>query len=70
MIVAFNPELKRNRVIIQRSYAHSLEQLTRLNHLTQEQIYFLNNTLIKMLKDIAFNVAKRKCKKVSDKCFV
>ena len=50
-------------IIIQRSYAHSLEQLTSLNYFTQEQINFIDSTLIKMLKDIAFDVAKRKCKK-------
>ena len=31
MIVAFHPELKLNRIITQRSYAHSIEQLTSLN---------------------------------------
>ena len=63
MVAAFHPELKLNRIIIQRSYAHSLEQLTSLNYFTQEQINFFDSTLIKMLKDIAFDVAKRKCKK-------
>ena len=63
MVAAFHPELKLNRIIIQRSYAHSLEQLTSLNYFTQEQINFIDSTLIKMLKDIAFDVAKRKCKK-------
>ena len=63
MVVAFHPELKLNRIIIQRSYAHSLEQLTSLNYFTQEQISFIDTTLIKKLKDIAFDVGKRKCKK-------
>ena len=65
MVAAFHPELKLNRIIIQRSYAHSLEQLKSLNYFTQEQINFFDSTLIKMLKDIAFDVAKRKCKKKS-----
>ena len=63
MVVAFHPELKLNRIIIQRSYAHSLEQLTSINYFTQEQINFIDTTLIKKLKDIAFDVGIRKCKK-------
>ena len=62
MIVAFHPELKLNCIMIQRSYAHSVEQLTNLNYFTQEQIKFLDNDLIKMLKDMAFDISKRKCK--------
>ena len=62
MIVTFHPELKLNRIIIQRSYAHSIEQLTSLNYFTQEQINFIDHTLLKMLKDMAFDVSKRKCK--------
>ena len=62
MIVAFHPELEQDRIVIQRSYSHSIEQLTSLNYFTQEQINFLDHTLIKMLKDMAFDVSKRKCK--------
>ena len=70
MIVAFHPELKLNHIIKQRSYAHSTEQLTSLNYFTQEQIKFLDNDLIKMLKDMVFDVSKRKCKNTMGKCFV
>ena len=62
MIVAFHPELKLDRIIIQRSFAHSIEQLTKLNYFTQEQITFIDQSLIKILKDMAFEVAKRRCK--------
>ena len=31
LIVAFHPELNLNRIIIQRTYAHSLQELTALN---------------------------------------
>ena len=62
MIVAFHPELKLNRIVIQRSYAHSIEELTSLNYFTQKQINFIDHTLLKMLKDKAFDVFKRKCK--------
>ena len=62
MIVAFNPELKLNRIVIQRSYAHSIEELTNLNYFTQEQISFIDHTLLKMTKHMAFDVSKRTCK--------
>ena len=58
IIVAFNPELNLDRIIIQRSFAHPMEQLTSF---TREQITCIDQSLIKMLKDIAFEVAKRRC---------
>ena len=62
MIVAFHPELNLERIIICRSFAHSLDQLTTLNYLTREQITYIEPYLINMLRDVAFEVTKRKCK--------
>ena len=62
MIVAFHPKLNLDRIIIQRSFAHSLEQLTTLVYFTREQLFDVDSSLIKMLKDMAFEVANRKCK--------
>ena len=62
MIVAFHPELKLDRIIIEKRLAHSIEQLTSLDYFTQEQITFIDHSLIKMLKDMAFEIAKRRCK--------
>ena len=59
-IVAFQPSLKLERNIVYRSYVHSLEQLTSLDYLTSEQIGFIEPYLIQMLKDVAFEVSKRK----------
>ena len=70
MIVAFHPELELDRIVIQRSYAHLIEQLTSLNYFTQEQTNFLDHTLIKMLKDMASYVSKRKCKNSMGQIFV
>ena len=69
MIVAFHPKLNLDREIIQRSYAHYLEQLTTLNYFTREQLSFVHSSLIKMLKEMAFEVAKRKCKNSVGKMF-
>ena len=69
MIVAFHPELKLDRIIIQRSFAHSIEQLTSLDYFTREQITYIDQSLIKMLKDMAFEVAKRRCKNSIGKMF-
>ena len=68
-IVAFNPELKLDRIIIHRSFAHSVEQLTSLNYFTREQITFIDQSLIKMLKGMAFEVAKRRCKNSTRQMF-
>ena len=62
MNVAFHPALKLDRIIIQRSFAHSIEQLTSLDYFTREIITYIDQSLIKMLKDMAFDVAKRRCK--------
>ena len=62
MIVAFHQALQLDRIIVYRSFAHPLEELTTLEYLTREQITFIEPHLISMLKDMAFEVAKRKCK--------
>ena len=62
MIVAFHPELKLDGIIIYRSFAHSVEQLTTLDYFSREQITFIETHLINILKDMAFEVFKRKCK--------
>ena len=62
MIAAFHPDLQLDRIITQRSFAHSLEQLTTLDYFSQEQITFTEPHLIKMLKDMALEVSKRRCK--------
>ena len=41
MIAAFHAELNLERIIIFRSFAHSLDQLTTLNYLTHEQITYI-----------------------------
>ena len=63
IIVAFNPELNLDRIIIQRSFAYSIEQLTTLDYFTREQITCTDQSLIKMLKGIAFEVVKKKMRK-------
>ena len=62
MIVAFHPALQLDRVIVYRSFAHTLDQLSNIEYLTQEKIAFIDNYLIHMLKDCANEVSKRRCK--------
>ena len=69
MIVAFHSKLDLDRIIIQRSFAHSIEQLTTLDYFTREQLSFVDSSLIKMLKDMAFEVTKRLCKNSVGKMF-
>ena len=71
MIVAFHPDLKIEKIIIQRSYAHVIEQLTNLDYFSQDQIKCINKELVRQLKAISFDFSKRKCKKERwGKCFV
>ena len=69
MIVTFNPELNLERIITQRSFAHSIDQLASLNCFTREQITFIDQSLMKMLKDMAFEVAKRRFKNSKEQIF-
>ena len=69
LIVAFHPALNIKRIIIQRSYAHSLEQLTNLNYFSEDQMKFIDFEIIKQLKDIAIDVSKRKCKNTMGQIF-
>ena len=45
MIVGFHPGLKLDCIIIQRSFAHSIEQSTSLDYFTREQITFIDRSL-------------------------
>ena len=69
MIVAFHPKLNLDRIIIQRSFAHSLEQLTTLDYFTRQKILYVDSSIIKMLEDMAFEDAKRKCENSVGKFF-
>ena len=42
LIVAFHPTLNLNRIIIQRSYAHSLKELATLNYLSEDKTKFID----------------------------
>ena len=68
MIVAFDPKLDLDHIIIQ-SFTHFIEQLTTLDYFTRKQLSFVDSSLIKMLKDMAFELAKRKCKNSVGKMF-
>ena len=71
MIVAFHAGLKLNRIIIERSFDHSFEKLTTTDYLTEEQMGFVDVTVVKQLKDAAEHVSQRKCKKyLMLKCFL
>ena len=62
IIVAFHAKLKIDRVIIQHSFGHSLEKLTTIDYLANDQMAFVDVNLIKQLKGSALNVHSKKCK--------
>ena len=42
LIVAFHPHLKLRKIIVQRSYGHTLQKLTTLDYLTNDQNKFID----------------------------
>ena len=53
LIAAFHPHLKLRKIIVQRSYGHTLQQLTTLDYLTHDQMKFIDVKLVTQLKDMA-----------------
>ena len=53
IIFAFHPDLHINRVIIERSFGHSLERLADLSYSTREQLKFKDEITLLQLKDFA-----------------
>ena len=60
VIIAFHPKLNIDKMIVQRSVGHSLEKLTSLDYLKNDQMVFVNINLIKQLKDAAADVILKK----------
>ena len=46
LIFAFHPKLNLNRVIVQRSFGHSLLKLATVDYLTKDQLKFVDKDLI------------------------
>ena len=69
IIFAFHPELKMKRIIIERSFGHSIQKLTTIDYLTNEQLKYKDMTTLKQLRDCAFSVASKKIKLLFLKCF-
>ena len=70
LILNLNPFiLNLNRIIIQRTYAHSLRQVTTLDYLSEDQMKFIDLQILNQLKDIAIDGSKRKCKNTMAQMF-
>ena len=59
---AFHPELNLKRVLIERSFGHSLQKLTTIDYLTIEQLKYKDLMTLKQLRDCAISVANKKIK--------
>ena len=62
LIVCFHPKLKIPKIIVERNYAHSINELTSIDYLTIDQINFADQKLVSKLRDAAFEVNTRRCK--------
>ena len=70
LIVAFHQALNLNGILMQISYLHSLEELTTIKYLNDDQMKFIDLQTLNQLKDIAINVSKGSVKIQWAKCFV
>ena len=61
IVFAWHPDLNLERVIIEKSFGHNLNELTSFNYLTAEQQMINRRTLLQ-LRDAAIDVSKRKSK--------
>ena len=62
IVFAWHPGLKLESVITERSFGHSLDELTDLKYLTAEQLQLINRKTLLQLRDAATDVSKRKSK--------
>ena len=60
IILAFHPNLNLPRIIIERSFGHSLERLSQIDYLTSEQLKYKDIITLKQLRDSALAVYKKK----------
>ena len=59
IVFAFNPKLNLDRVIIQRSFGHSLKTSKTIDYLTSGEMECINVKLVKQLKDCHLRQPKK-----------
>ena len=60
IILAFHPKLNLPRIIIERSFGHSLQKLSQIDYLTSEQLKYKDIITLKQLRDCALAVNDKK----------
>ena len=69
IIICFHPDLNFERIIIERSFAHNIIQLSSISYLSSEQMDFIDRKVLSQLKDLAFQVTRKKNKNVLSEMF-
>ena len=69
LIVCFYPKLNIPKIILERSYVHSINEVASIDYLTIDQINFADQKLVSQLRDAAFEVNTRQCKNALAKRF-
>ena len=69
LIAAFHPQLNLWKIIVQKSYGHTLQQLTMIDYLTNDQMSFVDISLVKQLNNMAQEVSRIKCKNTLGQMF-
>ena len=62
IILAFHFKLNLPRIVIERSFGHSLEKLCQIDYLTEEQLNFKDMITLKQLRDCAIAVSQKRNK--------
>ena len=62
LIVAFHLHLNIKKIVVQRSCGHSINQLTTIDYLFDDQMKYVGVKLVKLLNDIAQEVSQQKKK--------
>ena len=62
LIAYFHSKLKIQKIIVERSYAHSINELTSISYITADQLNFADLKLVSQLRDAALEVNARQCK--------
>ena len=60
IVFAFHPDLTQiSRVIIERSFGHSLQEINELSYLTHQQLAFIDREKLPQLKDYARTIYQK-----------
>ena len=58
-VVALNPELKQNRIFVERSFSHTFNELNYVSYVPSEMLHYFDPMTARQLRDCARNVYEK-----------